>query len=294
MSDFPSQIPMPFSGAGKEGNEKREEKQLDGLSERIEKRIDERKIAAGLPFVPPNKGGLPNGALRSALFGISNKDRRHYSTERHIASVKGVEVFITRGPNLQQHHLDVWEYCLRLARGQGTGKPISFSTYSFLKGITRNTGKTDMEWLKDCFYDLAGCIVRISDGSKTYFGPLIKGGTRDDETGQYVIEINPSIALLFGEGKWTQLDYSQRNQLRKAPLAQWLHAFYSTHLDPFDIKVETIQHLCGADPTVELKKFRQNLRRALEKLQTVTGWACSINKQDCVVIAKKRALESGK
>jgi hypothetical protein len=199
---------------------------LAQIRDRARERQERDEIAAGLPDWPEHKRGLPNGALRSALFGISPKERRTYAVERHVASIEGLEVFITRGPNLMQHHLDVWEQCLRLGKDQGTGRRIEFTAYAFLKSIGRNTGKSDCEWLKNALYDLAACVVRITDGNRTYFGPLIHGGTRDELTGRYVIEINPKIALLYGVGRWTQLDYAQRQLLRRHPLAQWLHAFY--------------------------------------------------------------------
>lgn len=257
------------------------------ILDRARERQERDAIAAGLPDWPENKRGLPNGALRSALFGISPKERRTYAVERHIASIDGLEVFITRGPNLMQHHLDVWEQCLRLGKDQGTGRRIEFTAYAFLKSIGRNTGKSDCEWLKNALYDLAACVVRITDGNRTYFGPMIHGGTRDELTGRYVIEINPKIALLYGTGRWTQLDYAHRQQLRRHPLAQWLHAFYSTHAVPYRYKVETIRHLCGADKEGELWKFRQVLRRALDQLAQATGWLCEIDGRDCLVVRKQ-------
>jgi hypothetical protein len=257
----------------------------------MRQRQEQEAIDAGLPDWPENKRGLPNSALRSALFGISPKERRTYVIERHIASVEGLEVFITRGPSLMQHHLDVWEQCLKLGKDQGTGKRIEFTAYAFLKSIGRNTGKSDCEWLKNALYDLAACVVRITDMNRTYFGPLIHGGTRDEATGRYVIEINPKIALLYGAGRWTQLDYAQRARLRRHPLAQWLHAFYSTHASPYRYKVETIRNLCGAEKETDLKKFRQVLRRALDHLQEATGWRCWIDEGDCVVVEKQEQCQ---
>jgi hypothetical protein len=181
--------------------------QVARIMDRVRECQERDSITAGIPDWPENKRGLPNGALRSALFGISPKERRSYVVERHVASIEGLEVFITRGPNLMQHHLDVWEQCLKLGKDQGTGQRIEFTAYAFLKSIGRNTGKSDCEWLKNVLYDLAACVVRITDGRRTYFGLLIHGGTQDELTGRYVIEINPWIALLYGAGRWTQLDY---------------------------------------------------------------------------------------
>lgn len=237
---------------------------------------------AGLPALPNGKP-LPNHVLRSALFAVSPKAFRR---ETKVASIEGVEVFIARGYRPTQAHLDVWEHCIHLAARQGTGKRIGFSAYSFLKAIGRSPGGgSDRKWLNDTLLDLAGCIVRITDGRHTYFGPLIEGGVKDEQADQYVIEINPRLAVLFLGGAWTAIDGEQRKDLRRHPLAQWLHAFYSTHEKPFRYKVETIKELCGSE-VEELWKFRQVLRRALGTLARVTGWQCAIDEKDCVAVVK--------
>ena len=257
------------------------------VADRAIQRQEQETIAAGLPDWPMNSRGLPNGVLRSALFGIGAE--KYHLKESHIASIDGVNIFIARGPRLNQHHLDVWEECLQLAKEQGTGKRIEFTAYSFLKAIQRTTGSSDIEWLKSALYDLAGCVVRISDNKRTYFGPLIHGGTREEASGRYVIEINPKIALLYIEGHWTRLDCQQRKALRRHPLAQWLHAFYSTHAKPYPYKVETIMKLCGSEVS-KMYKFRQVLRRSLDQLEVSTGWTCGIDENDSVVVNKAIAM----
>ena len=52
-------------------------------------------------------------------------------------------------------------------------------------------------------------------------------------------------------------------------------------------KVATIKGLCASE-TVELRKFRQILRKALAKLSSITGWQCGIDDNDCVVIDKQQ------
>lgn len=278
MDTHPSQISIPLHEASKQTADQGIAKVLD----RVRQRQEQKAIAAGLP-VPPTGKPLPNDALRSALFGVSEKAFRR---EEKIASVEGLNVYMVRGYRPTQAHLDVWEHCLALAAKHGTGKQIRFSAYSFLKAIGRTTGKSDYEWLKEAINDLAGCLVRISNGRYSYFGALIQEGFRDEATNEYVIKINEQLALLFMGGNWTALNGEQRKMLRKRPLAQWLHAFYSTHAKPHPYKVETILKLCGSEVN-ELWKFRQMLRRALKELTSATGWSCSIDENDCVVIKRE-------
>lgn len=278
MNEPPLQLDIPFetihpsTSAG-----------VNQTLDRMRQRRGDAIIAAGLP-VPASGKPLPNDVLRSALFAVSQKVFRR---ETKVASIDGVEVFIARGYRPTQAHLDVWEHCLALAATQGTGKQIQFSAYAFLKAIRRNpNGGSDRKWLAEALLDLAGCVVRITDGRRTYFGPLIEGGTKDELAEEYVIEINPRLAVLFMGGTWTALDTVERAKLRRHPLAQWLHAFYSTHSEPYAYKVATLKELCGSDAE-KLWSFRQVLRRAIEKLAEATGWECNIDDEDKVVVRKK-------
>lgn len=238
-----------------------------------------------LPIWPDAVRGVPNSILRSALFGAVKRGRRTFMQREPVASYEGVTILQT-GPRLDQADLDVWEQCMHLARTGGLGTRIQFAAHGFLKATGRSTGGKDVEWLKGAFARLASSVVEIKDGKRAYFGPMLHHGTRDDETGHYCIEINPAIVSLYGSDGWSQIEFEQRKELRRQPLAQWLHGFYTTHAAPYPIKVETIHRLSGSEAK-QLKHFRAELREALEKLDAATGWTSEINDADLVRIKKK-------
>lgn len=271
-------------------------KKLDELLARVpefQAKARERALAAPaqptpvvqLPLWPEPVRGVPNSILRSALFGAIKRGRRTYLQGEPVASYEGVTILQT-GPRLDQADLDVWEQCMHLARTGGLGTRIQFAAHGFLKAIGRGTGKSQHEWLRNAFRRLASTVVEVKDGKRAYFGPMLHHGARDDETGRYVIEINPAIAQLYSSDGWTQIEWEQRQALHKQPLAQWLHGFYSTHAKPYPMKVETIHRLCGSE-NKELKGFRRELRDALAKLEAATGWTCEIDDADLVQINKK-------
>ena len=242
-------------------------------------------IDKGLPAWPEKARGVPNGVLRSSLFRVAKKGNRDYLRRQKIASVDGL-IVIFNGPRLCQFHLDVWENCLHIARSRGTGQIIRFTAYSFLKAIGRNTGKSDREWLKGVLLDLASSVVEITDGKKTYFGQILHHGIRDEVTKEYLIEINPRLALLYGADGWSRIEWEQRLALKGQPLAQWLHGFYSSHAKPYPYKVETVKELCGSD-TRELFHFRAELRQALMTLTSITGWLWKIDTGDLLHLFKR-------
>jgi hypothetical protein len=247
-------------------------------------KTDAEEPSQHLPLWSEQMRGVPNSVLRSALFGAIKRGRRVFHQREPLASVKGVTVLFT-GPRLDQADLDVWEQCLHIARNGSFCTRIQFSVSGFLKEIGRSTGGQDIEWLKGAFARLSSSVVEIKDGGRAYFGPMLYGGARDDETGRYSIEINPSIVKLYGTDGWSSIEVSERKSLKGQPLAQWLHGFYSTHANPFAFKVETIHHLCGSE-NKQLPGFKRELMDSLDKLSVVTGWLWKIDGNDLVHITK--------
>ena len=221
-----------------------------------------------LPLWPEAKRGAPNAVLRGALFpAIQGKNRVGLLRKELIATQDGVRIRYT-GAQLDQADLDVWEQVLHLARTQALGTKCYFTAHGFLKALGRHTGTTAHEWLGEALARLGATWIEISDGRRTYLGSLIERGVRDEDTGRYVVEINPDLAKFYGRSHWTQIDWTQRQALRRKPLALWLHGFYATHAKPNALTVEYLHKLSGSQ-TKQLKHFKQNLTQALRDLQAV-------------------------
>ena len=132
-----------------------------------------------------------------------------------------------------------------------------------MRALGRRTG--DHEWLKSAFRGLLSCGVEITHGRVTYAGSLLEF-IRDEDTGRYVLEINPKLAALYTATRWTAIDWEQRKLLRGKPLALWLQSFYASHDTPHALSVGYLCKLSGSR-TKQLKHFRQNLIRALRDLE---------------------------
>ena len=218
-----------------------------------------------LPLWPEPARGVPNSALRGALFAaIQGKDRQYMKREL-LAVQNGMEIRFT-GMQLDQSDLDVWEQALHLARMHPLGTRCDFTARSFLKALGRGTGKAQYEWLKDVFARLAGAVAEITHNRFTYGGSLLEF-YRDEDTERYRIEINPKIVALYDAG-WTAIDWHQRQQLRRKSLALWLHGFYATHADPYPMKIEKLRQLSGSR-TKTLFHFTSNLKCALKNLKAI-------------------------
>jgi len=223
-----------------------------------------KSIDVHLPLWGDEKRGTPNSFLRSALFAaIQGKDR--YLTKKEILyAQKGITVKYS-GERLNQEDLTLWETLAHLARESPLGNECSFTGYSILKAMRMPTGGDNRQRLHDGITRLAGAMVEITHGGNQYFGTLIDGGKRYKEKNIYFLRLNHELIYLYGDTQYTAIDWEQRLELRRKPLAQALHAFYSTHREPYPVKLETLYQLTGSRNS-ELRDFKRQMKIALEAL----------------------------
>lgn len=243
-----------------------------------------------LGFWPDAVRGVPNAALRGALFSIS-KERDMAKKRQRLATVDGYQVMF-KGERFNQNDLDLWEMLLHIGRQHPYGKHIEFVASDLLKALGRVTGGADYEVLKEDISRLMGGVVEITftDTKETFIGSLIHNAYREETTQRYVIVFDEKMRKLYDAG-YTHVDWEQRMKLKDNSLAKWLHGFYATHASPLRYKVETIKELCGST-TVRLTDFRKALRTALDKLKAtgaITNWAID-PKSDLVTVRRKGSV----
>ena len=226
-----------------------------------------------LPIWPEAVRAVPNGVLRSALFGAIRRGSRRYMERERIAALSGIEIFYT-GQRLDQGDLDVWETILHLSRLQGLGNECRVTAYQLLKAIGKTDTGGNREVLHIRLMRLKATSVEIELSRYGYAGSLIDEVYRDKQTMEYVFRLNAKLRALFEPDQFTQIDWVVRHALDGKPLAQWLHGFYASHAKPHLVSVTKLHGLCGSDFDA-LNDFRPKLRKALD---AVTD-ACKINSQ---------------
>lgn len=214
-----------------------------------------------------DRRGAPNTFLRSALFGATQGRDRPYLKGQVIASFKSFTVKYT-GERLTQSDLDVWESLIHIARVHPLDTRCAFAAHGLLKSMGRHTGKCQHDWLRASIHRLAACLVEVTYDRKRFFGALIESGINDERTNRYYLKLNPTVIQLFGSNDFTMLDWQQRIRMQKQPLAQWLHAFWSSHAVPKPIPVKDLHRLTGST-SKHLRNFKIHLRAALEVLTRI-------------------------
>jgi hypothetical protein len=217
-----------------------------------------------LPVWPQAVRAVPNGFLRSALFSAIGKGKRRYMQAELVASVDGVEIRYT-GQRLDQGDLDVWETVLHAVRHQELGEEYRVTTYALLKLMGKTNSGENRKTLQTRLERLRANALTVKQGRFTYIGGLIAGAAKDEETQEWVIELDKKMRPLFAADQFTQIEWEVRHALNGQSLAQWLHGFYASHAKPFPMKVETLLDLSGSENT-EPRSSRQKLRKALNAL----------------------------
>ena len=224
----------------------------------------ENAVAVQLPLWPEPVRAVPNGFLRSALFGAIGRGKRRYITGEDLAACGGVTVRY-KGERLDQSDLDVWESVLHAVRLQALGTQCRVTSYALLKlmGLT-DSGK-NRATLFNRIERLVANAVTLTQGRYTYMGGLIEKAVRDKITHEWVIKIDPELAPIYSHDQFTMVDWAIRQSMTGKPLAQWLHGYYASHAKPYPVSMTTLLTLSGNEDAAPTSA-RQTLRRALETL----------------------------
>lgn len=230
-------------------------------------------LPAQLPFWPEPARGVPNGLLRSALFGVRRKGAARYLERQSIYAAKGLEIVYT-GLALDQFDLSVWEAVLHASRLQRLGDECHVTAYQLLQLIGLSDAGTNRKILNTRLSRLNATALDIRIGHLSYEGSLIESVHRNQATRQYVIRLTPKLRSLFEKDQWTALDWLVRQQLAGFPLAQWLHGFYSSHAKPYPYSIEVLHSLCGSENS-DIYGFKRDLRKAFDLIAK----ACELHQQ---------------
>ena len=220
------------------------------------------KNVVQLPLWPEPVRAVPNGFLRSALFGAIAKGRRRYINGEDLAAVDGVTIRY-KGERLDQGDLDVWESVLHAVRLQALGSQCRVTSYALLKLMGKTDTGKNRTTLHNRIERLVANAVTVKQGRYTYIGGLIRFAAKDEETQEWVIELDEKLRPLFAGDQFTQVEWGVRHALDGHQLAQWLHGFYASHAKPFPLKVETLHRLCGSEAGL-MSDFAKKLRKALD------------------------------
>ncbi len=148
------------------------------------------------PEWPDDRRGAPNTVIRSAIFGVIRRRRRRRVTDLPVAGPSGWSMTMT-GWRLDQHDCDIWLEVHHLARNTTPGDEVRFTMHSMLRrlGRTSKLAGDDYVWLEARLKALYETTLLVDSGRHVGgAGNLIRNFRIDRETGEAVVETNPSCA----------------------------------------------------------------------------------------------------
>ncbi|MEM4988469.1 plasmid replication initiator TrfA [Collimonas sp. H4R21] len=251
------------------------------------------KATIQLSIWPESTRGVPNGVLRSALFGAIRKGPRRYVEREQVHSLEGIRIIYT-GARLDQGDLDVWETVLHVARLQALGNECCVTAYQLLKLLGKTDTGKNRSTLDHRLSRMKATGVDVQIGRYGYEGSLIDVVYRDIETRKYIIQLNPKLRALFEKDQWTAVDWNVRHELDGRPLAQWLHGFFASHAKPFPYTVKKLHALCGSE-NPDTHGFKRDVRKALDAVSAAStkhGQLFIADIRDDLVYVKKTPSNS--
>lgn len=219
---------------------------------------------------------LPNEILRCALFNARNRNQpREHLKEAAIAVIGNGKITYT-GEELRQDDAKVWFQIVHLAKSVAPGEYVEFKPAHFCEDIQWSLNGESYKRLRESIKRMqpSSLIVQSERLSKL-------NATDEDSTdgislsmipgfawqglSRWKVRVSPELVKLFGESNFTRLEWERHLRL-PCGLASWLHGYYSTHSDPYPIKLETIAAGAGLQTSdiIELTKTVRQAHKALK------------------------------
>lgn len=253
------------------------ERIADEMAERQRERAESALLETATGGLWPNDyRGVPNPIARSPVFTArSNRGPRRQFDKTKLDSHSGYEIFAS-GEELDQGDLDVFLGLLHVTRGQLLKDRCVLKVSVFLKKVLGKTDTGKNRALLDASLNrLEDFKLKITFGKKGYYvGELLHdfkalgAGTETDPFRGYEIFLNPRLAGFFEPGHYSLIHWEIRKSLRHRPIAQWLHCFYSSHLESVHTYgLDRLATMAGLT-TKSVTKRRQLVRVGLGELKS--------------------------
>ena len=238
-----------------------------------------RIVRFPLPFGDDTRA-VSNPLARCALFAAV-KERQHFKDYVLVGEQDGVKVEF-KGEQLNQDDHDTLLQLVKMALHEPFGGDVVQAVNAVLSGLGRTTHQAQRRQLCEEISRLVCGTVRLTlPNMPRYEGHLLDDASTPQDQAilpryrrHLAYRLNPRFARFYDKAAFTLIDQQQRRKIGRNPLAKWLHLWIVSNADQYPHKVDTIREKCGSK-TKDLKAFRQNLRAALDQLESteiITAW----------------------
>jgi hypothetical protein len=255
-------------------------------------------------FIPATWGenfrGFPNDLIRTGLFNVRRSEPRAQLSNELIATYSNT-MMLYSGEELRIKDEDVLMQIFHFQQRFMLGIAWEANGRDFLKSMHWTDGQRGYNELYDS-------LLRLSKGHLTLMRRNEKGEAESFvlEAGallselkvehggragpsRITISVNPKTEMLWKSMGYTLVNWEQRLTLNGS-LSRYLHRYYSSHQEPYPLKVATLRTLTGSTASTK-GKFVQLLKDALQSLVDIDFLAAYwIDKADLVHVNRVRVM----
>ena len=234
---------------------------------------DNSKGIAKLPVWDESRRAMPNEYARSAIFTVRNKKVARRTITNQDVFVVGDSVVRYTGIELRAYDDElVWLEVLNLAKNFPLGEWIQFSVYQICKALGWSKSKFYYKKIHECLLRLKATAVSIENSrlGKGKAIAFIEDYEWEDSSGAKLpkcrVRIHQNMSDLFGGHHFTELEWEAYIGL--SPIARRIYDYAASHRIPYSLRLETVGKMCGSDSSNRVRRWREQVNKALEELKS--------------------------
>jgi len=223
---------------------------------------------------------LPRSIAQSAVFGVSYRKGRRPFLDRTELFSWGPRRVLCTGLALDQFDLDVWLFCLNLAKSSNSTS-LSLTLRQVCRGLQIGQGKKEILRVKKSISRLFSATLEITSPKKGFLIFSLLQRNQAQQNNKDLINIGFAPDLLFAMRQPILVDVGRRQALR-LPLAKKLHVLFSgqERQKKHEVLLDNLI-LITSQECIEKKAFNRKLRASMDELQhtgILESWAINKHK----------------
>ena len=220
---------------------------------------------------PDTMRAMPNDTARSALFTTRNKKIPREALQNKVIFHVNKDVKITyTGVELRADDDElVWQQVLEHAKRTPIGEPITFTFYELCQDLGWSINGRYYTKAEECLSRLQATAMDFTSDRVGHLESVsllhrFRVLDRGKKTSRCQVLIDEEIVVLFAGDHYTKFIWEKYRKL--SPTARRMFDYFSSHREPYPLKLETFRLMCGSDST-RVKKWREQVGEACEELR---------------------------
>jgi len=215
---------------------------------------------------------LPNDYARSALFTVRNKRVPREALQNSLIYSVGLDVKINyTGVELRAEDDElVWQQVMEYSKRSPIGEPVCFTFYELCKDLSWSINGRYYKKAEECLSRLQATsmsfesnrVGRLDSLSLISRFSILDRGKKNSIC---QVMLDEEMIILFAGDYYSRFVWDKYKKL--SPIARRMFDYFSSHKNPFPLKLETFRLICGSQST-RPRKWKEQVNTACSELVT--------------------------